>query len=881
IQNAQGIIQSSKASKITILTTKQHIIALKKLRAEIEATKKAQNIRVRKQQERTGTVRSKEIDYDLKAQNQAQRRSIKLAQQQANAQNQAQRRAIKLAQQQAKAQNQAQRRSIKLAQKQKSAMDRASKSIDRQRSAAFKASLATKSYGDNVKFLTTRALTVIPVWLALRSAFMGVLRVIKESVTFLIDWEFQMAQIRIVSNESESSLNSLSNSLLSLSASLGISNQELGEASKLYAQQGRSISEILPLMAATAKLSLLTGRNMTTSVEDMTACFDGQTEILTENGWKNHDEITLKDNAITKDLSTDKIYYTPVEYIFKNKNYKGKMAHYNTGAFKKQQVDFFVTPNHKFPVSYSIYNCIYNRKLKNSIKKQEKKAADFKLMELDKVKYKRFHIPTTGIWEGKEIENINIPSFQGVRILHKSYKFKMDDWLEFLGWFVSEGSCNVTKKGQSTVQIGQSFTKNPEKCVQIREVLERLEVPFKEYTSQDMCLFQVSNRIRNIVEWLLDNCYTDRIHPNSKTKRIPDFVKNLSPRQINIFLTSYGLGDGTVDKRNGAKSYSTSSPQLRDDLLDLLLKIGKTPSYITALPNSKNNLTSDHYKIHSSNKIAHHLRRKNIKYVDYEGLIWCIEVKPHHTIYIRRNGKCMWSGNTLKAYKLEANEADGVVDLISNTMLHHAITAGDLAQAYKATASTASALGVSLAGLTGFITAIKTVTRDTGSKVGLTLRTMFSRITTSSAEALQVLTKVPIFLDSAGKATTRVTPNLRNLETVMLELASSFQLLGDAQQAQVAKLIGGVRRQNQVFALFNNFTEAVGAQADALFGLGESDKAVGILTDTMELRIGKLQGAWGQMVNAFTNTDALKSATGLMTEYIEGVTLAVDKAAFK
>ncbi len=222
----------------------------------------------------------------------------------------------------------------------------------------------------------------------------------------------------------------------------------------------------------------------------------------------------------------------------------------------------------------------------------------------------------------------------------------------------------------------------------------------------------------------------------------------------------------------------------------------------------------------------------------------------------------------LKAYELEATDATQIVDTITNVMLNHAITAGDLAQAYKQVASTASTLGVSLASLTGFITAIKTVTRDTGSKVGLSLRTMFARISTSSAEALQVLTKVPFFLDETGKVTHKISPNMRNLESIINEIALSFNDLTNAQQASVGKLIGGVRRLNQAIALFKNFDEAIDATNDALFSFGKSQSAVDVLLETSKLKVKQLSGAWSEFVDTVGNTGFIKGSIQAITNEI-------------
>jgi len=232
----------------------------------------------------------------------------------------------------------------------------------------------------------------------------------------------------------------------------------------------------------------------------------------------------------------------------------------------------------------------------------------------------------------------------------------------------------------------------------------------------------------------------------------------------------------------------------------------------------------------------------------------------------------------LKAYKLEASDASSIVDLITATMLKHAITASDLASAYKATASTAEALGVSLASLTGFVTAIKVVTRDTGTKVGTALRTMFSRISTSSAESLQKLTQVPFYLDKMGKTTSKVTPRMRNMSTIISEMALVFGTLENAQQSQIAKLIGGIRRQNQVFALFNNFTEAVEAQTDALLGLGKADEAIAKLTDTTKIGIEQLKGAWGEWVDVVGDTQIFKSSLDFIKNQILGAITLLDPA---
>ena len=230
----------------------------------------------------------------------------------------------------------------------------------------------------------------------------------------------------------------------------------------------------------------------------------------------------------------------------------------------------------------------------------------------------------------------------------------------------------------------------------------------------------------------------------------------------------------------------------------------------------------------------------------------------------------------MKAYNLQSSQAISIVDSLANVERLHAISATDLSNALKQVSSSAVATGTSLSGLVGYITAIESQTRDTGDKVGTTLKSMFDRITTTSAQSLQSLTGVPFYLDETGKATTTVTPVMRNLDSILGELSITYKGLTNAQKLQVDQLVGGTRNLNQAAALFNNFNESVQVQADSLFSLGKADEAVGILTDTMENRIKKLTGAWDEFIGSVANTDALKGATGLLTGLIEGASSIIN-----
>jgi predicted Ser/Thr protein kinase len=70
-------------------------------------------------------------------------------------------------------------------------------------------------------------------------------------------------------------------------------------------------------------------------------CFSDDTEILTQNGWKTHDEIAIGDPLATMNRETGAMEYQPALQKFEQ-DYSGPMYHFLSSA-----ADHLVTPNHK------------------------------------------------------------------------------------------------------------------------------------------------------------------------------------------------------------------------------------------------------------------------------------------------------------------------------------------------------------------------------------------------------------------------------------------------------------------------------------------------------------------------------------------------------
>lgn len=155
--------------------------------------------------------------------------------------------------------------------------------------------------------------------------------------------------------------------------------------------------------------------------------------------------------------------------------------------------------------------------------------------------------------------------------------------------------------------------------------------------------------------------YIIRSFGHAHEKYVPDFIKELSPKYIKIFLDAFLLGDGTVHRGvlydgyqcKPQRIYSTSSVKLKDDLGELLLKVGKCPSFknrgksIYHCKKQKKDYLAryDQWNVAELNSKYRYgkVMKKEIK--PYKGFIYDVELEKNHTLVVRRNDNVCVSGN--------------------------------------------------------------------------------------------------------------------------------------------------------------------------------------------------------------------------------------------
>lgn len=351
-------------------------------------------------------------------------------------------------------------------------------------------------------------------------------------------------------------------------------------------------------------------------------CYDGETEILTENGWKKFSDLDNNEKVMTLVDGKAK-YQKPVRYY--EYDYSGYMYKLESG-----KVDLLVSPEHKMYVAKDVGGRKQHKpKLENIEDIKGKKYKYFKSADNDIEDIEYFVLPQCVknykhvFAEGGSPQN---PKFRDYDKVVCGRKIKMDDWLEFLGWYLSEGSCC---KG---VKIAQSRKVNTNNYFEIEKCFEKLGYKPSLY---DECINVYDKQLELYCKGLGD----------SHTKRIPREFLNLSKRQSRILVDSMMKGDGNFERA----VYYTKSKGLADDFQELLLRAGYSGDV-----SYRQNKTQDIYAVQIRGYLSRNTNITTVNkhseqdgWVDYEGKIYDVEVPEGHVLYVRRNGKVVWSGNSI------------------------------------------------------------------------------------------------------------------------------------------------------------------------------------------------------------------------------------------
>lgn len=365
-------------------------------------------------------------------------------------------------------------------------------------------------------------------------------------------------------------------------------------------------------------------------------CFSFDTEIKTNNGWKKYKDIdTSKDKVLSINPDTLEVEWSGILKVIE-RDEANRMV-----SFKHRFMDILVTEDHRM---FSYRNGKHYAVKDNAIPANEITSSDY--------------IPKTGYsWHGKYIPNIEIPecyiSNGQKEVLCNKISIKAESFARFLGLWLADGYCRHTKNNKGNYRYTFGIKQN---CSRENEVLNILScLPFevhKYMDGKDKANYEIHSK--QVWEYLIK-------FGTSKTKYVPDEIKNNSTSVLKAFMDGYTFGDSTINKQSYCTIYSSVSEQLIGDIQEIQLKLGYfEQTHFVNNKAYKNPIYKIYYKM--NNKLTQNrlyyksARKKDISYVPYNNKVFCLQLEKNHFFMLRRNGHQFISGNCAADFVVHAME---------------------------------------------------------------------------------------------------------------------------------------------------------------------------------------------------------------------------------
>jgi thymidylate synthase (FAD) len=331
-------------------------------------------------------------------------------------------------------------------------------------------------------------------------------------------------------------------------------------------------------------------------MRDRHGCYDEATEVLTSDGWMPWPQVTGTESFCT--LSAD----GSIEYQFAErliaKPYTGPMV-----RLRMAQVDALVTPDHN----------LYARRRRQPHREAWELVPALTLRDA----CHRLRLGG-GNWLGRH------PAMP-------------PGYLALLGFFVGDGYARGGSK--------PSF-----------RLRKRREIDFL-YAQAAVAGFEVVRHGNDTFSLAADEDFrllAKKCYDSGRCKIIPREVLDMPPDSLREFLDGLMHSDGSVSA-TGKQSYSTTSYALAGQIQELALKAGcaaliydhpftnddghygRKPRYRLTIYRDRNSQPKVGWTTEA--------RARQVTVESYSGHVYCVTV-PNGTLYVRRNGKPMWSGNS-------------------------------------------------------------------------------------------------------------------------------------------------------------------------------------------------------------------------------------------
>jgi thymidylate synthase (FAD) len=339
-------------------------------------------------------------------------------------------------------------------------------------------------------------------------------------------------------------------------------------------------------------------------------CYDDATEVLTDDGWKSWPDVTGDEIFATRSID-GRLEYQPALRLVR-KELRGHMI-----GFKGLSLDLLVTPDHRVLAE-------------QTTTRQGRHQPSFRLRPAHSVLWRSHRHVATAKWDGPLYAHFRL---DGTRVPAAPF-------MRLIGFFVGDG--NLSASNHIVFNLRKAR-----------------EIAFLERTASETGLElkrwekSLAVAIGPETRAVFADCYDEQ-----REKILPQPILALHPALLGALYEGLLESDGSRSKRRSGserQTYYTTSKRLADAVQELALKLGRSAS---VRPHKVTN-GDGHYGAKRRWRVAIYAARNSLPALcrtreegeshmgieNYDGTIHCVEV-PNHTLYVRRNGYAIWSGNT-------------------------------------------------------------------------------------------------------------------------------------------------------------------------------------------------------------------------------------------
>lgn len=215
----------------------------------------------------------------------------------------------------------------------------------------------------------------------------------------------------------------------------------------------------------------------------------------------------------------------------------------------------------------------------------------------------------------------------------------------------------------------------------------------------------------------------------------------------------------------------------------------------------------------------------------------------------------------MKAFNLEAEDSDHIVDALNEVSNKYAVSVNDLSTAISKSSASMAAGNNSLEETFGLVTAGVEILREPG-RVANGLSTITARLTAKNDEYIKSITKGQGVIDEQ-------TGELRSTFDILQDLSEAWETLSSVEQQELAEVVAGKTQRSLFTAIMTNFDSAVGATEAALKSEGSAAAENEKRMDSLQGKVNQLQSAWQDFARNTINSEVVKSLLSLGTQLIK------------